>query len=750
MSFFRGLSILALAGLASATATAQSTTATADQQLHPGDEILPPPVTRVREGGTPYDPNQSTKPYAIDLSAVPGDKQSPLGVVYSPPEYAPMRGVVYKFISGHWHETVVDCVTTLTADPAYDEIAYVVVNSTSQQATAESLLISAGADMSKVEFIVETGNSIWMRDYGPHFIFQDDTLAIADSHYYPGRSLDNFVPTVLGDNHFGIPTYDMGLYYSGGNFQAGPNNTGFVTALVRLDNPTGGGFDDSFIASLYQQYQGVDTLHIMPQLPFSVDGTGHIDMWMYIVDEDTVIISEFKPGSNPTAIQVTEDAVPYMQGLGYEVFRTPAWNASGVHYTYTNAYRVNDRIFIPTYGTSYSPYLDEDADALAAWEAAAGPDVEIVPIDCYDIIPAAGAIHCIVMQVPRYTEAMPTGCIVAPQPGEIVAGGDTYQLAWNFSDTDNADLDHVDLYYSTDDGANWTLIAANRPDTGFYAWNVPAVDASAARVKVVATAGDSDVAEAVSESFVLADLVPTRYDFNVGPGVLCKGYGYRSISWSLVDDNRMPVSDELPTLDADAYANLAASDAFGGDSDGNRYISTSPGSSYETTHVFEFTILEDPAEIDQIEILWEGYNDDCSQAELYLWDYVEERWGNGAGDFGQNRYVDNWAGNVDGYLRGLFHADFDRFIDANGKMTLLLYGERANYRSFHDYVSVTVTSGVSTSCPEDLTGDGYVDQSDLGELLGSYGQDDGGDIDGDGDTDQADLGALLGKYNEPC
>ena len=30
------------------------------------------------------------------------------------------------------------------------------------------------------------------------------------------------------------------------------------------------------IADLYQAFQGIDTLHIMPQLPFSVDGTGHI------------------------------------------------------------------------------------------------------------------------------------------------------------------------------------------------------------------------------------------------------------------------------------------------------------------------------------------------------------------------------------------------------------------------------------------------------------------------------------------
>lgn len=48
--------------------------------------------------------------------------------------------------------------------------------------------------------------------------------------------------------------------------------------------------------------------------------------------------------------------------------------------------------------------------------------------------------------------------------------------------------------------------------------------------------------------------------------------------------------------------------------------------------------------------------------------------------------------------------------------------------------------------PGDLNGDGRVDQSDLGMLLSSFGQDGGGDIDGDGDTDQADLGVLLSYF----
>ncbi len=49
-------------------------------------------------------------------------------------------------------------------------------------------------------------------------------------------------------------------------------------------------------------------------------------------------------------------------------------------------------------------------------------------------------------------------------------------------------------------------------------------------------------------------------------------------------------------------------------------------------------------------------------------------------------------------------------------------------------------------CQADLSGDGKVDQADLGILLANYELGAGGDVDGDGDTDQSDLGILLVEY----
>lgn len=61
----------------------------------------------------------------------------------------------------------------------------------------------------------------------------------------------------------------------------------------------------------------------------------------------------------------------------------------------------------------------------------------------------------------------------------------------------------------------------------------------------------------------------------------------------------------------------------------------------------------------------------------------------------------------------------------------------------------------STTCPEDLTGDGAVDAADLGILLANFSDTAAncrGDIDGSGDgwTDNADLGALLARLNLSC
>jgi agmatine deiminase len=690
-----------------------------------GNKYMQGQLPRWREGGTPYDDMQSLMPRMI-TPAVQKDMPT-TGMIYAPPEYSPSRGVLFSYFSNGWPTVVRDLVVALTADPTHDEIAYVVVANSSQLSSATSLFTAGGADMSKVEFIIEPMDAVWIRDFGPHFIWQDSTIGIVNSQYYPTRTLDNFIPALLGEDHFLMSTYDMGLYYSGGNFLPGSGRSAFVSALINLDNPVSEGFDADFLAGLYQTYQGIDTLHIMPQLPFTVDGTGHIDMWMYIVDENTVIISEFLPGSNSQAITITENAVPYMESLGFEVFRTPAWNAPhpdygyNTHWTYTNALRVNDRIFISTYGETYPDYADEDAQALSVWEEAAGPDVEIVTINSYPIIWAAGAIHCITMQVPRYSSPQPKAHITWPAGGELLVSGTTATIQWGAVDSNNADLSEAVLYYSTDNGSNYELIDTV-PDTGLYDWTVQDLFTEQALLKVVAVSADSDEYEAVTEGiFQIAPCNQIVYDFSEDAGVdrFCKGF--QTLSWASIDGNRTPVAINVPSYN---YPKMAYSDATGSDYDPNRYISSNPAYGYESTHIFEFTIKEDPADIDDIGVLWEGYSDQCSMMEMYIWDYTDEQWCDADGNYNQNRFMDNWAGNRDGYLEKHVRTDLDRYINAEGQMTVLLYSERGPDGSyvtynptFHDYFSITVSDILPQYVCGDADASGSVNVSDAVRII---------------------------------
>ncbi len=709
-------------------------------------------LTRVREGGTPYNPNQSLSPYALRLTdhgGIAGDIST--GLIASPPEYSPTRGVLFQYGSS-WGSVVTDLVSKLTAGTTFDEIAYVVVANQTTANTASSAFSAAGANMSKVVFIIQPNNSIWLRDYGPHFIWQGNTMAIADSHYYPTRPLDNFIPTLVGDNTFGIPTYDMGLYYSGGNFQPGPNRSGFCTSLINLDNPTSGGHTDALIRELYDTFQGIDTLHILPQLPTTVDGTGHIDMWMYLVDENTVVISEFIAGSNATAITVTNNAVPYMQALGFEVIRPKAWNSGATHFTYANAFRVNNRIFVPCYGTQLAAggtaaYNDEDADALAKWQAAAGAGVQIIPIQCSSIISASGAIHCIVMQVPRYVDTLPAAHIVEPLGGEVWIAGETQVIRWNVSDTNNVAQASVDLAYSTNGGTSWTTIANAIGDSGTYNWTVPAAETLNAMVRVVAHATDGATTSAMSNSFRLAAGTATNETFATGAGVNKFGFGFQTASWTNVNGLVSPVATALTAAN---YTAMATSNATGAATDANRYISATVSSASECTHLFRFNITGAVADIDEIRVRWEGFVANCTQVELYVWNNALNNWGNASGLVGQNRYLDSWAGNSDESLCASLRTNLANYIAADGTIKFLTYAERPADETYHDYMSVTVVraNDPAPACLGDTDNSGTVDGLDLATILGAWGSCAGcpSDLDGSGIVDGLDLAVLLGGW----
>lgn len=310
----------------------------------------------------------------------------PVGSVDCPPEYASSEGLLIRW--GDFNSVLTAMTVPITTgDP--DGIVYILVSGASQQASATSTLAGAGADLSQVEFIQVGTNSVWIRDYGPRFISEDGSRAIVDHTYNRSRPLDNQVPDFIAAL-WGESSYDIGLTHGGGNFHLFADDEAFMSELIVDENPS---LTSAEIEQRYLDYQGLD-LTITDPLPTWFDSTQHIDMWMQPVADREVIIGEYADGT--AANTVTETWVAELTTRGYTIHRTPGWSSGGTHFTYTNAVVFNDMVLIP----EFSGYATENAQAVAVFQDAF-PGKTIVSIDCTYIITFAGAIHCIVMQVPE-------------------------------------------------------------------------------------------------------------------------------------------------------------------------------------------------------------------------------------------------------------------------------------------------------------------------------------------------------------
>ncbi len=416
----------------------------------------------------------------------------PSGSIHCSAEYEVSQGGLVRW--GSFNSLLTEFIVGIT-EPDPGAIAYVLVTGASQQASATSTLTSNGADMSEVEFITYTSNTVWIRDYGPRYIWDDNTRAIVDHVYNRPRPLDDAFPQFLG-NLWYEPVYDIPLVHGGGNFMLTATGDAFMSSLILEENP---GLTEQQIKDYYLEYQNLN-LTIYPGFPSNIDSTAHIDMWMMVLSDTDILISQFwqMPETYP-ARQITDDATTDLIARGYIVWRVPALNSgpggyNGVHYTYTNSVIFNDRVFVPYYGGTHAP---RDAEALAVYQAAM-PDHTIIPVYCGTIIPSAGAIHCVVMHVPAYTEPIPSVKVLSPNGGEFWSVGGREAITW--AANDDVGITNVDIYYSTDGGMNYEVIATQEPHDGDYQWIVPDVVSMHCLVRVVVHDADLNQAEDVSDA----------------------------------------------------------------------------------------------------------------------------------------------------------------------------------------------------------------------------------------------------------
>lgn len=463
----------------------------------------------------------------------------PTGPIYCPPEYAPTDGILIAWEGDASFTTTLSNLAKYITGPYGDADLYVAVDSTSEKNSAASKLASYGVDMSRVTFIVATTDTIWIRDYGPRYIYQGGCRAIVDHVYNRPRPNDDVYPFVFADykNHaiYGIP-----LIHGGGNFQHSAAGDAYVTELIVNENP---GLTEQDIITYWNLYQNVNVM-ITDALSQTIDSTQHIDMWLFIPGDNKVVISDWplNPGSSQDI--VCDNMAALMASLGYTVYRVPAVKMGGVHYTYTNVLICNNLVVVPTY-TSGTGVSERNQQAFDTWKQAM-PGYEVVQVNGQSLVIYAGVFHCVIMHMPEsLTGELPNTYIISPNGGQTYTPGEQVEIKW-ISD-DNKGVQNVDILLSIDGGNSYPLtIASTTEDDGSYTWTVPDINTSQGKIKVLARDGDGNTnGDSSDENFGINGFATGFItDFTVVKGKKVSG----GIAEMLISDEDALICNSLPAF----------------------------------------------------------------------------------------------------------------------------------------------------------------------------------------------------------
>lgn len=335
----------------------------------------------------------SYQPPVDDIGAtIPPEK-----AVRTMAEWEELEGIMLTWTS---YQTILRQIVDIAQE---EGLVYIVCSDSN---SVKNYLTSGSVPLRNLKFIIAPYNSVWSRDYGPWCVYSDiaDSMYIIDWIYNRPRPNDDLIPGVIA-GYLDLPIYQTtvtpyNLVHTGGNFIADGNGIGFSSKLVLTENS---GKPESQINSIMSAFMGIDPYVKMDELPY--DGIHHIDMHMKLLDEETLLVGQYPPGiaDGPyieNNLQYVLNNFQTIFGRPFKIVRIPMppdqygrYPSNGGYYrTFTNSLIVNKTVIVPTYELKY------DTTALRIYRDAM-PGYNVVGIDCNQIIPASGAIHCITKEI---------------------------------------------------------------------------------------------------------------------------------------------------------------------------------------------------------------------------------------------------------------------------------------------------------------------------------------------------------------
>lgn len=281
----------------------------------------------------------------------------------------------------------------------------------------KTFMANRGTPLTNHRFYVKEGDDFWIRDFGPLSFYHgaNDDLGFLDMNYYPGRAKDDVFPDFLA-NELGILNVRTNLYAEGGNFISDGNGTSFYSDRIHDVNTTDNPWSLQQVKDTLKYVWASKNIVATPELECD-GGTGHNDMFMKLMDEQTFAIMEYPnvvTAKDYTIIQNVINQLLQLKtvyGNQYRIFKLPmptqdngsylttCNNIDGDARTFVNGLTVNKTYLMPSYSNGTSGNQAADQDAINIFKKNA-PGYKIVPIDSRGLTVLGGAIHCVNMQIP--------------------------------------------------------------------------------------------------------------------------------------------------------------------------------------------------------------------------------------------------------------------------------------------------------------------------------------------------------------
>ncbi len=173
-------------------------------------------------------------------------------------------------------------------------------------------------------------DTVWMRDYGPFGISAGGSqVGIVDSVYrhYQYRRNDDALPVNLGEIMY-IDVFGIPIILDGGNLMVDSKSNLFMTKRTYLWNST---LSKEQVDASLKSYFNVKNIYALdyagyPDYP--ADGTGHIDMFLKLLNDNTVLVSiadtePFKSNAEKAIEFFKNKTAP--NGQPYKIIKVKGW-----------------------------------------------------------------------------------------------------------------------------------------------------------------------------------------------------------------------------------------------------------------------------------------------------------------------------------------------------------------------------------------------------------------------------------------